>query len=122
MEVFLSVNVVCIMCHNKVYCLTRLSLILINFSDASPGLSHNNTSPITGVTLALVATIASLGLIMLVMLTTFITVIVMMARMKAKLQAELRQVKTNVLYDEIGLPPSIDTSVAKNIAYDCVKK
>ena len=93
------------------------------FTDASPGLSHN-ASPVTGVTLALVATIASLGLIIFIMLTIFITVIVIMTRMKAKLQAALRQVKTNdiVLYDEIGLPPSTDTSVAKNIAYDCVTK
>lgn len=57
------------------------------------------------------------------MLTIFVTVIVIMARMKAKLQTELRQVKSksNVLYDEIGLPPLIDTSIAKNIAYDNVK-
>lgn len=72
--------------------------------------------------LTLVATITSLGLIIFIMLTIFITVIVIMARMKAKLQTELRQVKSNVLYDEIGLPPSIDSSLAKNIAYDCVKK
>jgi hypothetical protein len=85
----------------------------------SAGLSH---SGVTGLTLALVATIVSLALIIFIMLTVFIIVIVIMARIKAKLQTELRQVKTNVLYDEIELPPLVDSSIAKNIAYDCVKK
>lgn len=87
----------------------------------SAGLS-TNVGGITGLILALVAITVSLGLILFIMLTIFIIVIVIMARMKAKLQTELRQVKANVLYDEIELPPLVDSSIAKNIAYDCVKK
>ena len=85
----------------------------------SVGLSHSNTGGVTGLTPALVATVASLGLIILII---FITVVVVMTRTKTKLLTELRQVKSNVLYDEIGLPPSIDSSIAKNIAYDSVTK
>ena len=63
-----------------------------------------------------------MGLIILIMLSVFIIILVAMNKVKAKLHAELRQVKANVLYDEIGMPPSIDSSIAKNIAYDCVTK
>ena len=88
----------------------------------SVSLSHSNTGGVTGLTQALVATVACLGLIIFIMLIIFITVVVVMARTKTKLLTELRQVKSNVLYDEIGLPPSIDSSIAKNIAYDSVTK
>ena len=88
----------------------------------SAGLSHSDVGGITGLTLALVATIVSLGSILFIMLIIFIIVIVIMARMKTKLQTQLRQVKANVLYDEIELPPLVDSSMDKNIAYDCVKK
>ena len=85
-------------------------------------LSCNDTSDSvhTRLMLAFVVTTTSMGLLMLLMLTIFITVVIFMTKVKAKLHAELRQVKMNVLYDEIGLPPSIDSSIAKNIAYDCI--
>ena len=73
--------------------------------------------------LTLVGVIASLGMIVFILLIILITVIISMAKMRAKFQTELRQAKSNAVYDEIGsiTPwPLNDASIAKNIAYASV--
>ena len=75
--------------------------------------------------LTLVGVTASLGLVVLMLLSVLITVIIAMAKMRAKFQTELRQAKSNAVYDEIGsiTPwPQNDPSIAKNIAYVSVTK
>ena len=60
--------------------------------------------------------ISLMGLLLVAISATFIIITFILIRAKSKVQVELKRCKASVIYDEVGIPPSVIDS-NKNIAY-----
>jgi hypothetical protein len=68
--------------------------------------------------------ITAIGAVSTIVIVTLTVVITILARAKYKVQMELKALQsgTNVLYEEIVIPPKNSIDSKRNVAYDCVTK